>query len=285
MSLDPSERRGLLYVALAVGMFSTSPVLVRLAAPVSAAEITFWRMAVAAPFVLVVSLLLRQPITLPRAELGRFAVYGLVTALHFLFYITSLEYTTIAHSLALVYTAPVFIAIFSALFLGEHIPRRKYAGIAITVAGIAVLTGFEPQFTTRMLIGDLLALASAVCFGFYSVIGRSQRTRYSLFTYAFMVYGLAAVWLAPAALASFRPVYSPLAIVGIVLLGILPGGIGHTLYNAAIRRVHAAYANLIATQEVTGGIILGILILSETPSPSSLAGVIICLIGIAIVLL
>jgi drug/metabolite transporter (DMT)-like permease len=265
-------------------MFAASPVLIRLAYPVSPFEITFWRMAIAAPTVLALSVIMRQPISLPRADLKQFTVYGLVAALHFLFYIASLEFTTIAHSLALVYTAPIFIAIFSAIVLGEHIQQRRYAGIVIAVLGAAILAGFEPQFNLRMLFGDLLALGSAVCFGFYSVIGRAQRHRYPLLTYAFTVYVLAALWLAPAAALSFRPVYSPLALLGIIFLGVFPLGLGHTLYNAALRRVHAAYANLIATQEVTGGIILGLLILGEVPSANAVAGALVALVGIVLVL-
>lgn len=284
MNLNSDERRGLLYVGLAVGMFATSPVLVRFATPVGAAQITFWRMAVGALTVLALSRLLRQPIHLPRGDMRRFVLYGLVTALHFLFYIASLSFTSIAHSLSIIYTAPIFIAVLSAMFLGEHIARRKYIGIVIAIAGVAVLAGFEPQLTPRMLFGDLLALGSAVCFGFYSVFGRSQRARYPLLTYAFTVYGMAALWLAPAALVSVQPVYTLPAIMAVILLGVFPSGFAHTLYNAAIRKVHASYANLIATQEVTGGVILGFLILGETPSLNSIVGAAIALVGIVVVL-
>lgn len=285
MRLDPSERRGLLYVAAAVAMFATTPVLIRMASPVAPVDITFWRMAVAALTVLALSVVMRQPVQMQRAELGRFAVFGLVAALHFFLYISSLSFTTIAHSLALVYTAPIFIAIFSAVFLKEPLARRKYAGIVVTIVGIAILAGFEPLMNPRMFFGDLLALGSAVCFAVYSVIGRSQRGRYPLLTYAFLVYAVAALWLLPPAAVAFKPVYTPAAIVAILLLGIFPLGIGHTLYNAAVRRVHAAYANLIATQEVTGGILLGWLLLGEVPTPSALVGAGISMLGVVMVLL
>ncbi len=285
MGLSSDEKRGLGYVALAVGLFATSPVLIRLAAPVSPFEITFWRMALAAPTVLVLSFVLRQPISLPRHDMGRFVLYGLVAALHFLLYIASLQFTTIAHSLALVYTAPIFIAILAAVFLGERVAPRKYVGIAIAVLGVALLAGFEPHITPRMLFGDLLAVGSAICFAFYSLFGRSQRDRYPLLTYACVVYGMAALWLLPAAALSFKPVYSLTGVLAIIFLGVAPLGIGHTLYNAALRKVHAAYANLIATQEVTGGVILGFLILGEAPSMASLVGVFIALIGIILVLI
>jgi drug/metabolite transporter (DMT)-like permease len=285
MGLSRSEKIGLLYVVLAVAMFATSPVLIRLAYPVSSFDITFWRMALAAVTVFVLSIILRQPIRPPRQNMRRFVLYGLVAALHFLLYIASLEFTTIAHSLALVYTAPIFIVVLSAVFLGESIPRRKDVGIVVAVLGVAILAGFEPKMNPRMFFGDVLAVGSAVCFGLYSVAGRSERTHYPLLTYAFAVYALAALWLAPAAIVTFQPVYSPVAIAAIVLLGVFPLGFGHTLYNAALRRVHAAYANLIATQEVTGGIILGILVLGEIPSINAVVGAAISIIGIIIVLL
>jgi len=285
-SAKPSLARGLAFVGVAVFFFATSPVLTRWSAPLSPFAITFGRMAIAAVAVLAYALLTRQRIALGRADLGRFAFYGLVTALHFLLYIASLSYTTIAHSLALVYTAPVFVTVFAALFLRERIARWQYLGLVVAVGGVALLAGFEPAMTRTMAFGDLLAIGSAICFGVYSVVGRRERTRYPLLTYAFGVYALAAVWLAPPALADPIPSgVSLLAILSVVALGLFPLALGHTLYNASLRRVHPTYVNLIATQEVTGGVILGFLILGEVPSLNSVLGAAITLVGIAVVLL
>jgi drug/metabolite transporter (DMT)-like permease len=188
--------------------------------------------------------------------------------------------------LALVYTAPIFVALFSWIYLGERLHPRQWIGILIAVAGVGVLAGFEPAFTQRMLIGDLLAVGSALCFGIYSVAGRSQRNRYSLIAYASTVYVMATLWLLPAALINFSPQgYTWPAILSVLALGIFPLGIGHTLYNAALRRVSATYVNLIATQEVTGGVLLGILFLSEMPSFNSVVGALITLGGIILVVL
>jgi drug/metabolite transporter (DMT)-like permease len=224
----------------------------------------------------------------PRFQRGdgpKFVLYGLITALHFLCYIASLSFTTIAHTLTLTYTSPIFVTLCSWLFLKEPIERRKYLGVAVSVLGIAVLAGFEPQLTAQMVTGDLLALGSALCFAFYSIVGRSQRKRYPLLTYAFGLYGLAAFWLTPVALATFTLPSTWHPVWAIVALGIFPLALGHTLYNAALRRTHATYVNLIATQEVTGGIILGYLLLSEVPSLNSLLGAAITLAGIAMVLI
>ena len=156
----------------------------------------------------------------------------------------------------------------------------------MVIVGTGILAGFEPALTRRMLIGDGLALISAIAFGVYSVMGRSQRTAYPLLTYAFALYGVAALWLLPAALATFTPSgYGLRQVLSLIAVGIIPMAIGHTLYNAAVRRAHATYANLIATQEVTGGVILGALLLGQLPTVSSLVGAAVTLAGIALVLI
>lgn len=283
--MPAEERQGLYLVGIAVLLFSTSPVLARwAAATITAHEITAGRMLIAGVVVMAVAILRRDPLPV-RRDWGRFALFGLVAAAHFGFYVASLDYTTIAHSLALVYTAPIFVAIFSWVFLREGLDRRKWLGVVVAVVGVAVLAGFEPTFNRRMLFGDLLALGSAVCFGLYSVAGRSQRHRYGLFAYAGTVYMIAALWLLPLAALNFSAGgYTTAAIASVAALGLLPLGLGHTLYNAALRRTRATYVNLIATQEVTGGIILGILLLGELPSMSSVVGVLITLLGIVLVI-
>ncbi len=230
-----AERQGLLYVAVATLFFSTSPVLIRWAAEtLTPYEITFGRMAVAAIVVAGLALLRRERLP-QRHDWPLFAAIGLIAALHFALYIASLAYTTIAHSLALVYTAPIFVALFSWLWLDEGMSRRKWLGTVVAVLGVAVLAGFEPGLDRRMIWGDLLAVGSAICFGLYSVAGRSQRHKYSLFAYAGAVYAIAAAWLLPAAALHFTPGgYTGKAVAGVLALGLLPLALGHTLYNAAL---------------------------------------------------
>lgn len=281
-----TERQGILFAVLAVILFSTSAVLVRYASTsLSAFEIAAGRALTAGALVLLLALLMRQG--LPGwSDWPKFLIFGLVAALHFGLYIAALGYTTIAHTLALVYTAPIFVAILSRIFLGERLRPRQWLGTVIAVAGVAILTGFEPLTTPAMLFGDLLALGSAVCYALYSVAGRSQRNRYPLFTYAGAVYLVAALWMVPPAAAAHTPgSWTELALLSVLALGVLPLGLGHTFYNAALRKTSATTVNLIATQEVTGGVLLGILLLGEIPSPTSFVGAAITLIGIILVIL
>lgn len=284
--MNADERRGLALAGGAVLFFSTSPVLIRWAAQsVSALEIAAGRLLTAGLLVLALALARRDPLPRP-VDWPRFALFGLIAALHFLFYISSLNFTSIAHSLAIVHTAPIFAALLSWAVLGEPLAARKWLGILVAVLGVAVLSGFEPNFTRRMLIGDLLALGSALTFAAYAIAGRSQRQKYTLFGYAGSVYAVAALWLLPVAGANFAlENYNWPTVASILALGIFPLAFGHTLYNAALRRVSATHVNLIATQEVLGGVLLGVVLLGEIPSASSIAGGLITIGGILLVIL
>ena len=70
------------------------------------------------------------------------------------------------------------------------------------------------------------------------------------------------------------------ALMSVLALGVFPLGIGHTLYNAALRRTHPTRVNIIATQEVTGGILLSWWLLGEVPSVNALLGAAIMLVGV-----
>lgn len=279
-------RSGLLLVGLAVLFFSSSPVLVRWAAEsLSSYEIAAGRLLLAGLLVLGAAAL-RGAAWVDLAHWPTFAAIGLVAAIHFGAYIGSLSFTTIAHSLALVYTAPIFAALLSWWLLGESLRLRQWLGIVIAVVGVAIMAGFTPNFDRTMLIGDALALVSAVTFAVYSIAGRRQRQRVSLLVYAGAVYLAGGLWLLPAAALHFSAGgYTLPAILSVVALAVIPLGLGHTLYNAALRRMRATSVNLLATQEVTGGVLLGIFLLGEIPSTVTVGGIAVTLVGIILVML
>jgi len=289
-----AQRAGIFIAVAAVGCFSLAPVFVLVAnPPFSALEIAFWRLAIGAGFVGALGLLTRTPLRLRRQEWGKFALYGLTLAIHLASYVAALSFTSIAHAVALTYTSPIFITILSAIFLHERPTRGALLGLAVAIIGIGVLSGFQLDYHSCTTghgpcspVGDLLALSAGLFSAIYSIAGRVERERHELFNYTFFVYGLAALWLLPIAVTLMAHHAYPLIAVGAVIgLGIVPLGMGHTLYNAALRRTNPTLINLVITQEITGGIILGAIFLHQIPSALSLVGVAVTLAGIIIVML
>ena len=283
--MDKKSWKGWLWAALGTFFFSSGALLVRLAAPFTPWAVTSFRLLLGAGFVALFARTVGQGLWLRERQLTQLLPIGAITALHFLCFVASLSFTTIAHSLTLTYTAPVFVTLLSHSILKERLRPRKYAGIALAVVGILVLTGFEPKMTWRMAGGDLLALLSAVSFGFYSVWGRGAGRHFPLSQYTFWIYLLAGALTLPPALLTLRGPFPLQAWIAILCLGLFPLALGHTLYNAALRLIHPTYVNIIASQEVTGGILLGWLILKEVPSLSSLFGCLTTICGIILTIL
>ena len=272
--------KGWLWAIIGTSFFSMGAVLVRLAGPFSPWAVTSFRLLLGAGFVAIFAQFAGQSLRPGNTELVRLVPIGAITALHFLCFVASLYFTTIAHSLTLTYTAPVFVTLLSHLILKEPLRTRKYGGILLAIVGISILTGFEPKMSWRMIGGDLLALISAISFGFYSVWGRGVGKRFPLFQYTFWIYLLAGGFTLVPALLSLKGPFPGQAWLAILLLALFPLALGHTLYNAALRLIHPTYVNIIASQEVTGGILLGWLILREAPSANSLWGCAVTLLGI-----
>jgi drug/metabolite transporter (DMT)-like permease len=272
--------KGWLWAVIGTSFFSTGAVLVRLAVPFTPWTVTSFRLLLGAGFVALFARVGGICLRLTAGDLKRLLPIGAITALHFLSFVASLYFTTIAHSLTLTYTAPIFVTLLSHFWLKEPLVPRKYGGILLAVLGIFILSGFEPQMSWRMAGGDLLALVSAISFGFYSVMGRREGGRFPLLRYTFWIYLLAGILTLFPALLTLGDSFPGKALAAIFLLALLPLALGHTLYNAALRLIHPTYVNIIASQEVTGGILLGWLILREAPSANSLWGCAVTLLGI-----
>jgi drug/metabolite transporter (DMT)-like permease len=225
-----------------------------------------------------------ERVTLSAREWARLVPVGITAALHFLTFIASLYFTTVAHALTLTYTAPLFIVAISRLFLRESLPRRAVSGAVVALLGVAVLTGFEPRLDRRMLLGDLLAVGASVTFAVYSVLGRRERARLPLLTYAGGVYLIAGLVTGPFAGGVFQSNLSVRALAAVCAMALVPSALGHTLYNAAIRRLHPSIPNLIATQEVTLGILLTWMVVGEPLTWNAAAGVVLTLLGVGLVL-
>ncbi len=278
------ERMGVAQAAAATFCFSTGAVLVRWAADLSPVEVTGLRLLLAAAMVGLAARAAGHRLALSVREWARLVPIGITAALHFLCFIASLYFTTVAHSLTLTYTAPLFIAALSFLVLREPLPRRTLPAALAALVGVAVLAGFEPRLDRRMLLGDLLAMGAALTFAVYSLLGRRERARLPLLTYAAAVYLVAGLVASPFAASLLRPGLPWRALAAVFAMALIPSALGHTLYNAAIRRLHPSIPNLIATQEVTLGILLAWILLGEPLTWNAAAGAALTLLGVSLVL-
>ncbi|MGH7406861.1 MAG: DMT family transporter, partial [Candidatus Methylomirabilales bacterium] len=224
--LKGEELKGAGLAVAAMVCFSTGAVLVRFAQALSPFEVTSFRLLLGAAFVGVAARMRGVPLALDGPLRLQVIAVGLVAALHFLTFIASFYYTTIAHALTLTYTAPAMLAVASRIFLGERLRPRQTLGLLLTVAGIAILAGFEATLTARMLGGDLLALGAAASFAAYSLLGRHLRAALPLLRYVFWAYLTAGLMTLPLAAVTLTVPYRVGPLFAVALQALLPLALG-----------------------------------------------------------
>jgi drug/metabolite transporter (DMT)-like permease len=211
---------------------------------------------------------------------------GVFLAVHFASWISSLAYTSVASSTALVATNPIFVALASLIIFRERLPRGVWIGVVLTVLGTIVI-GFsdrEGGSGSNPLLGDTLALLGAICGSGYLLVGRSLRARLSLLPYIWLVYSTAAVvlllWMT---LTGYTLLGLP-PVVYLLLLGLALGPqlLGHTSFNWAIKYLSATFITIAILGEPVGSAILAAILLRQPVAPLQLLGGAVLLCGIAV---
>ncbi len=209
-------------------------------------------------------------VRLGRRRLVFIAAIGLVLSFHFSMWVTSLEYTTVASSVILVTAHPILVGTISHFFLKDKLSRLNFIGIFVAIGGVVVLTlgDFETgTFSDNMLLGDILAFLAGLCAGFYILGGRRMRRDLPVATYAFMVYLFATAFLLFQCLATGTKIYPMPGNEYLLFLAmaLIPGILGHTLYNWSLKHVTATIVSVSLLGEPIGSSILAFLLLEETP--------------------
>ena len=225
--------------------------------------------------------------SLPRKTLLYMIVIGVILAAHFSFWITSLKMTSVASSVILVTAHPVLVAPVSFYFLKEKLSAVNALGIAISLAGVGVLVignyGFT-SFNLDTFEGNILAMLGGVAAGLYILGGRTLRKTVSTVTYAFVVYAVGTISLFVICLSFSAPVYqlSTNDYTIILLMAVVSGIFGHTLYNWSLGYIRASVMSVALLGEPIGSSLLAYAIpwIHQEPSVFTIVGGAIILMGI-----
>lgn len=268
-------------LGVAVAAVSTSGPLIRYAAA-PALAVAMWRNLLAVPFLAVAAA--RGP-RLSRRELRLVVISGVLLAAHFATWIPSISYTSVASSVALVATQPVWAALI-ARWRGEVVERQVWIGIGIALLGVLVLSGVDLRLSTRAAFGDLLALVGGMLAAGYVTVGAEVRRSVGTSVYAATCYSVAAVVLLALCIVSGRPLTGYpgstwLAIVGLVLGAQL---LGHTLVNRVLRTLSPTAVSVAILFEVVGASVLAALWFDETPPAAAAPAGLLILAGVVVVI-
>jgi drug/metabolite transporter (DMT)-like permease len=221
-----------------------------------------------------------------RSDLGWLFLSGLFLSFHFAFWIASLKYTSVASSVVLVTTHPIFVGLGGWLFLKERLGLNLIFGIALSVLGSGLIGYGDMSLSKEALMGDGLALLGAITASGYLLVGRKMRKDRDLLSYIFPVYSTAGLTLILLALIFQKPFfgYSSSTYLFLFLLALVPQLMGHTTFNWALKYLPASLVAITILGEPIGSTLLAYLILGEGLTVWKVLGGILILTGFLIAL-
>lgn len=285
-ALPPARHVAIMAVGvLAVG--TSGPLIAAMTVP--AIAIAFWRNllgAVAtAPLVVFRAGRRAEVAGLDRRGWGYVLVAGVLLALHFGTWVPSVRLTSVASSLALVTTQPIWAALLARLD-GQQVPGRVWIGIVVALTGVLVLTGVDISISTRALAGDVLALLGGMFAAGYVTAGAAVRRVVSTATYTTVCYTVCAILLLATCLAARQPLTGYSGTEWLMLLALTAGPqlLGHSLFNSLLRNTSPTVISMVLLFEVPVGAIIAALWLGQTPPAAALPAVLLLLVGIGVVI-
>jgi drug/metabolite transporter (DMT)-like permease len=274
-------------LAVAVVAISTGAVLVRLSEAPSAVA-AFYRVLFTTLPLLPVAVWRYRPAfrRLDRRDLAGATLAGVALAIHFAAWFESLEWTSVAASVTLVQSQPLFVALGAWLLLRERLSRPMVAGIVVAVAGMTVmsmgdllggvLVGPDP------ILGNGLAVLGAVMAAGYVLAGRSLRQRVALVPYVVVVYSVCTVCLFVVAVLQGGPMLAYPAREWLIFAGLAigPGLLGHTVINWTLAHLESSVVSVSLLGEPIGATVLAAVLLAESPTAFTVVGGAVVLAGI-----
>ena len=276
--------RAVPYVVLGIALLAVSngAIFARLAVAPPLA-IAAWRVGLA---VLVV---LPLAFTAPRQAAANWrstafaAGAGALLAVHFATWIASLDHTTIARSVLLVSTSPIWVALLQFL-AGRGPPSRlTLAALVLAIAGAAVVSG-SGQGGEGALLGDVLAVAGGIAMAGYFLLSREAQSALSFRAYLGIAYGVAGAVLWAAVFLTDTPATgfdsrTWWALAGMAAISQL---IGHSGYNWSLRHLDPLFVAVVSVGEPVLASLLGWWLIGEALDWRTGAGGLLILGGIAL---
>ena len=291
-----------LLIPLGIAAVSTASILIRYAQDFAPSlTIAAFRLGLAAILLLPYTILKhkKELRSLSKKDLGFALLAGLFLAIHFAAWITSLEFTSVASSVVLVTTTPLWVSLMAPVFLSERTPRIAFIGILVALVGGTFITlsdvcswnpaglscvRMEGFFGSTSLLGDFLATLGAVAAAFYLMIGRHLRRKITLTPYIFLVYSAAGIFLILAMLImeGAPPLYPARVYGWLFALAVLPQLVGHSIFNWSLKYLPTGYVSVNLLGEPIGSTILAYFFLNEKPPGTKIFGAILILAGIGL---
>lgn len=226
----------------------------------------------------------KEIFSLSRKDLWTASGAGLFLALHFAAWISSLEHTSVANSVVLVNTNPIWVGILSPIITKDRIDPANVFSIAVSITGGVIMAYGDFTSGSDVLFGDTLAIIGGIFMAGYLLLGRKVRQKLSLIGYIFICYGSAAIilWGAVLCLGLKASGFSHGTWLAFFAMALFTQLVGHTSYNWALKWFPPGLIALSLLGEPIGSTILAFMVFDEGLTWTKALGGALVLLGIII---
>ena len=225
-----------------------------------------------------------RKLAVPPRALIFFAFYGILGfALFEYIFFEVLERAPVAVAVALLYTAPAFVLIYSRVVWHEAVQPWKWGALLLVLVGVLMVTGaLESSLAALPAAALVLGLLSGVAYAAYTLMSKHATQTYDpvrgIF-WSFLFATLAFAFVAP----PFQPVMRDLdRLPMLIALGIVPTLLPYGLYLMGLRYMRASTASMLASVEPMIATLLAAAILGELLTPLRLGGVVCVVLAAAL---
>jgi len=214
-------------------------------------DLGFLRFLIATPLMILIVVLRKKPLLLPKKELPWLVVLGLTgVTLLYLFQFLGIHFTNAPTASVLINTNVIFIAILSGFFLQETLTRKRVAGIILSFIGVFVImfSDISKQaltFDNLFFIGGILMLLSAFCWALYSFVGKRLLKTYDEFVITTYAFGFGTLLYIPFVILHLGPVLQQTSLNGwlaVLYLALTCSLFGYLGWYYALKHIDASKA-------------------------------------------
>ena len=217
----------------------------------------------------------RSVFRISRRHLPYFFGTGVVSVLLFtLCYFSCQQMCSLAAAAVLLYTAPAFVVVLSAILWKDKITGRKLLALAVAFLGCTFVTGVWSGDMSVTLLGAALGVGSGLFYGLYSIFARYALAHYASMTVTFYTFVFAGAGsllvMKPAELAEgFAKPGMALTVLGLVVVAtVLP----YLFYTRGLSKLDSGKASILASIEPVTAAIVGVLAFGEPMSAAVVLG-------------
>ena len=261
-----SAGKGVLFVALGASLWGIIGIFTRFlyGEGLSPLQITFTRCVVTLIGISIAALIIdRDLLKIDIKDIWMFIGTGLFSIVFFnVMYFTTQQMVSLSTASVLLYTAPCFVMIMSAILFKERVTKLKIAALVLAFIGCVFATGLGGD---SMNMGIVYGILAGFGYALYSIFSKYALAKYSLMTILFYTFLVATLCLIPF---SDIPQVAEACMDTEVLMYILGLGIVSTIlpyyfYTKGLKGMDAGKASIIAFIEPMVATIASILIGDE----------------------